>query len=59
MAVSAPAARRRPYTLRTDPRISIAAGFQRIGAGLLHITAGLDTPFAALRVPPRCVAGMR
>ncbi|MDQ3811482.1 MAG: metallophosphoesterase, partial [Chloroflexota bacterium] len=30
-----------PYTLRTDPRISIAAGFQRIGAGLLHITAGL------------------
>jgi hypothetical protein len=30
-----------PYTLRTDERISIAAGFQRIGAGLLHITAGL------------------
>jgi predicted MPP superfamily phosphohydrolase len=30
-----------PYTLRMDPRISIAAGFQRIGQGLLHITAGL------------------
>jgi predicted MPP superfamily phosphohydrolase len=24
-----------------DPRITIAAGFQRVGAGLLHITAGL------------------
>jgi uncharacterized protein len=30
-----------PYDLRVDPRIAIAAGFQRIGAGLLHITAGL------------------
>jgi uncharacterized protein len=30
-----------PYTLRMDPRIRIAAGFQRVGAGLLHITAGL------------------
>ena len=30
-----------PYTLRMDPRIAIAAGFQRIEAGLLHITAGL------------------
>lgn len=30
-----------PYTLRTDPRIAIAAGFQRVEAGLLHITAGL------------------
>jgi predicted MPP superfamily phosphohydrolase len=30
-----------PYTLRVDPRISIAAGFQRLGAGMLHITAGL------------------
>jgi predicted MPP superfamily phosphohydrolase len=30
-----------PYTLRMDPRIVIAAGFQRIEAGLLHITAGL------------------
>ena len=29
------------YTLRMDPRIGIAAGFQRIEAGLLHITAGL------------------
>jgi predicted MPP superfamily phosphohydrolase len=30
-----------PYTLRMDPRIAIAAGFQHIGKGLLHITAGL------------------
>jgi predicted MPP superfamily phosphohydrolase len=30
-----------PYTLRTDPRIAIAAGFQRIEAALLHITTGL------------------
>jgi predicted MPP superfamily phosphohydrolase len=30
-----------PYTLRMDPRIRIAAGFQHIEAGLLHITAGL------------------
>ncbi len=30
-----------PYTLRMDPRIAIAAGFQKIGDGLLHITAGL------------------
>jgi uncharacterized protein len=30
-----------PYTLRMDPRIVIAAGFQRIEAGLLHITTGL------------------
>ncbi len=30
-----------PYTLRMDPRIVIAAGFQRIGDGILHITAGL------------------
>jgi uncharacterized protein len=30
-----------PYTQHTDPRIAIAAGFQRIEAGLLHITAGL------------------
>jgi uncharacterized protein len=30
-----------PYTLRMDPRIGIAAGFQRIGDGLLHITTGL------------------
>jgi uncharacterized protein len=29
------------YTLRMDPRISIAAGFQRIEAALLHITTGL------------------
>jgi uncharacterized protein len=30
-----------PYTLRMDPRIAVAAGFQRMGVGLLHITAGL------------------
>jgi predicted MPP superfamily phosphohydrolase len=30
-----------PYDLRMDPRIAIASGFQRLGAGLLHITAGL------------------
>jgi predicted MPP superfamily phosphohydrolase len=30
-----------PYTLRMDPRIAVAAGFQQIGKGLLHITAGL------------------
>jgi uncharacterized protein len=30
-----------PYTLRMDPRIAIAAGFQHIGEALLHITAGL------------------
>ncbi|MBV9547151.1 MAG: metallophosphoesterase [Chloroflexi bacterium] len=30
-----------PYDLKLDPRIAIAAGFQRIGEGLLHITAGL------------------
>lgn len=30
-----------PYTLRTDPRIAIASGFQRIEDALLHITSGL------------------
>ena len=30
-----------PYTHRLDARLHIAAGFQRIGTGLLHITAGL------------------
>jgi predicted MPP superfamily phosphohydrolase len=30
-----------PYTMHTDPRIAIAAGFQRIETSLLHITAGL------------------
>jgi|SRR5579859_62629 len=29
------------YTLRMDPRIAIAAGFQRIEEALLHITTGL------------------
>jgi predicted MPP superfamily phosphohydrolase len=30
-----------PYTLRMDPRIGVAAGFQRLESGLLHITTGL------------------
>jgi predicted MPP superfamily phosphohydrolase len=30
-----------PYTLRMDPRIAIASGFQRLEAAVLHITAGL------------------
>jgi predicted MPP superfamily phosphohydrolase len=30
-----------PYTLRMDPRIAVAAGFQKIGDAVLHITAGL------------------
>jgi predicted MPP superfamily phosphohydrolase len=30
-----------PYTLRADPRIRVAAGLQRLGRGLLHISAGL------------------
>lgn len=30
-----------PYTLRMDPRIAIAAGFQKLEEGLLHITSGL------------------
>jgi predicted MPP superfamily phosphohydrolase len=30
-----------PYTHRLDDRIRIAAGFQRLGAALLHVTAGL------------------
>jgi uncharacterized protein len=30
-----------PYTLRLDERLKIAAGFQRIGEAILHITAGL------------------
>lgn len=29
------------YTMRMDPRIAVASGFQRLGASLLHITAGL------------------
>jgi uncharacterized protein len=42
-----------PYTLRVDPRIGIAAGFQRIGAGLLHISAGLGhTIPLRFRCPP-------
>ena len=30
-----------PYSLRLDPRIVIASGFQKLEAALLHITAGL------------------
>jgi predicted MPP superfamily phosphohydrolase len=30
-----------PYTLLADERLAIASGFQRIGAAVLHITAGL------------------
>jgi uncharacterized protein len=30
-----------PYTHRVDDRIRVAAGFQRIGEALLHVTAGL------------------
>ncbi|MBV9131289.1 MAG: metallophosphoesterase [Chloroflexi bacterium] len=30
-----------PYSLRLDPRIGIASGFQKLEAGLLHITTGL------------------
>jgi predicted MPP superfamily phosphohydrolase len=45
-----------PYTLRTDARIGIAAGFQRIEEGLLHITAGLGhTIPLRFRCPPEVV----
>ena len=45
-----------PYTLRMDSRILIAAGFQRIGRGLLHITAGLGhTIPLRFGVPPEVV----
>ena len=45
-----------PYDLRLDPRIAIAAGFQRIGTGLLHITAGLGhTIPLRFRCPPEVV----
>ena len=42
-----------PYTLRADPRIRIAAGLQRLGRGMLHISAGLGhtTPLR-LNCPP-------
>jgi predicted MPP superfamily phosphohydrolase len=30
-----------PYTHRVDERVRIAAGFQRIGPSLLHITTGM------------------
>ena len=42
-----------PYTLRADPRIRIAAGPQRLGRGVLHISAGLGhtTPLR-LNCPP-------
>jgi uncharacterized protein len=42
-----------PYTLCMDPRIAIAAGFQRIEAGLLHITSGMGhTIPIRFRCPP-------
>ena len=45
-----------PYTLRMDPRIMIAAGFQRLQAGPLHITAGLGhTIPLRFGVPPEVV----
>lgn len=44
------------YDLKMDPRIAIAAGFQRIEAGLLHITAGLGhTIPLRFRCPPEVV----
>ncbi|HYW87683.1 MAG TPA: hypothetical protein VFB50_07930, partial [Chloroflexota bacterium] len=45
-----------PYTLRMDPRIAIASGFQRVEAGLLHITSGLGhTIPLRLGCPPEVV----
>jgi len=38
------------YTLRMDPRIVIAAGFQRLEAGLLHVAAGLGHTFPLLHI---------
>jgi uncharacterized protein len=45
-----------PYTLRMDARIAIAAGFQRLETGLLHITSGLGhTIPLRLGCPPEVV----
>lgn len=45
-----------PYTHRVDDTIRIAAGFQRVGAALLHITAGLGhTVPLRWRCPPEVV----
>jgi predicted MPP superfamily phosphohydrolase len=45
-----------PYTLRNDDRLAIAAGFQRIGQAVLHITAGLGhTIPLRFGVPPEAV----
>jgi predicted MPP superfamily phosphohydrolase len=45
-----------PYTHRGDERLGIAAGFQRIGEALLHITAGLgQTIPLRFRCPPEVV----
>jgi uncharacterized protein len=38
------------YTLKMDPRIAIAAGFQRLEAGLVHIAAGLGHTFPMLHI---------
>lgn len=38
------------YTLKMDPRIVIAAGFQRLEAGLLHIAAGLGHTLPLLHI---------
>jgi uncharacterized protein len=38
------------YTLRMDPRIVIAAGFQRLEAGLLHIAEGLEHTIPLLHI---------
>ena len=44
------------YTLRMDPRILIAAGFQHIEASLLHITSGMGhTIPIRFRCPPEVV----
>jgi predicted MPP superfamily phosphohydrolase len=45
-----------PYTHRGDERLTIAAGFQRIGEALLHITAGLgQTISLRFLCPPEVV----
>jgi predicted MPP superfamily phosphohydrolase len=44
------------YTHRTDPRIHIASGFQRLGQALVHVSAGLGhTIPLRFRCPPEVV----